>query len=71
LPLYCGKLEIKIHHSANPLTSREALPSPIFIRLHRVQAFVTGDSFVHRIKVAQILVEDRTGVRLFFFSLFP
>jgi hypothetical protein len=69
LPLYCGKLEIEIHHSANPLTSREALPSPIFIRLHRVQAFITGDPFVHRIKVAQILMEDRTGVRLCFLTL--
>jgi hypothetical protein len=53
LSLQRVKLKVEIHYGANPLASRKSLPGPIFVRLHRLQAVVPCDPFVHFTKVAQ------------------
>jgi hypothetical protein len=48
------KVKVEVHYGANSLASRQALPGPVFVRLHRLQAIVASDSFVHLPKLAQL-----------------
>jgi hypothetical protein len=48
------KVKVEVHYSANSLASRQALPGPIFVRLHRFQAAVASNPFVHSTKLATL-----------------